>query len=60
MHSRIDNCCETQFRLLCVVLRSFIRHTTTEFFYFSTNFEYKMAFNKILNQKHILQRTKIE
>jgi len=34
MHSLIDNRCETQFRLLCMVLRSFIRHNTTEFFLF--------------------------
>jgi len=36
MHSLNDNCCETHFRLLCMVLRSFIRHNSTELFYFST------------------------
>jgi len=30
MHSRINNCCETHFHLLRVVLRSFIRYDTTE------------------------------
>jgi len=35
MHSLIDNCCETHFHLLCIVLRSFIRLTLLYFFYFS-------------------------
>jgi len=35
MHSLINNCYETHFRSLRMVLRSFIRHITTELFYFS-------------------------
>jgi len=34
MHSLIDNCSEIHFRLLRAVLRSFIRHNTTELFLF--------------------------
>jgi len=33
MHSLIDNCCETHFHFLCMVLRSFTRHNTTELFF---------------------------
>ena len=33
MHSLIDNCCETHFNLLCMVSRSFTRHSTTELFF---------------------------
>jgi len=29
MHSLMDSCCETHFHLLCMVLRSFIRHNIT-------------------------------
>jgi len=34
MHSRLDNNCETHFHLLCMVLRSFIRHNTIKLFLF--------------------------
>jgi len=34
MHSLTDNCCETHFHLLCIVLRSFVTHNTTELFSF--------------------------
>jgi len=43
MHSLIDNCYETHFHLLCMVLRSFTRHNTTELFFFNT----KIAFKKL-------------
>jgi len=34
MHSLVNNCCETHFHLLRMVLRSFVRHSTTELFLF--------------------------
>jgi len=50
MHSLISNCCGTHFRLVRMVLRSFIRHNTTELFLsFLLYLQYKMALNKILN-----------
>jgi len=35
MHSLTNSCCETHFHLLRMVLRSFIRHNTTELLLFS-------------------------
>jgi len=43
MHSLVNNCCETHFHLLRMVLRSFIRHNTTElfsFFYYTSNIKW--------------------
>jgi len=39
MHLLINNCCGTRFHLFHVVLSSFIRHNTTELFYFSAALE---------------------
>jgi len=44
--SLINNCCQTHFHLLRMVLRSFIRRNI---FIFLLHLEYKVALNKILN-----------
>jgi len=44
MHLLINNCCETHFHFLRMVLRSFIRYNTTElflFFYCSLNIKWQ-------------------
>ena len=46
MHSLIDNCFETPFHLLRIVLRSFTEHNTTElflFFYYTWNIKWHSA-----------------
>jgi len=51
MHSLINNCCETNFHLLCMVLRLFIRHNTTELFlFFYCTWNIKWHSTQILNK----------
>jgi len=49
MHSLIDNCCETHFYLLCMVLPLIGINTAELFIFFLLHMEYKIALNTVRN-----------